>query len=1156
MGSRNQNSLQSKFDQTSKISKSVFTSNFPDGCNHRDLWKVCNDYGTVVDVFIPNKKSKSGKRFAFVRLIKVSNLERLIENLNTIWIGRFHLIANPVRYERPKAPLYHKGLPGFNGNASVPRQSKVQDSGGLFVNVVNGTANVAASGIVLSAATALVLDDSCIVDHDLSKHAMGKVKDAHSITNLQTILRDEGFSEVNVSYLGGLWVLFECRNVDIKDNLMRHTGMLSWFHVIQDAVHDFVSDERIVWVDIEGIPLNVWSRETFIRIGKKWGETLDIVDNVDASFGRKRLCIKTKQPLSIFESFKVIFKGKVLMVRAKELVTWNPILLPDKEMDYSSDDESEHNSKQGSVHSLNNEEVSNNGSESNVEEDPFKIYDILEKQTFGGAHEVSPSLSHPPGFTPEILVNQTENVKGDDEVPPGVNDTVKNYSQVGNQEANGDSINTSVVNTGGSVLGLLEDMIRVGQAMGYKMDGCAKDLEGNSEGILCVWEASIFKKEYATISDNFVAIYGTWLPNRWNGETVIMGDFNEVRSMDERRGSCFNPSSARAFDHFISSSGLVDVKLEGGVVSESTLLRRMELQCKLYDLNQLNANDSFQKSKVKWAIEGDENSKFFHGMINRKRSHLAIRGVFDKGNWVTDPGVVKQVFCNHFEARFKEPATQRLLLNFPFNKRLSDIQSSDLESNVTRDEIRLAVWSCGENKSPGPDGYSFEFFKKYWKLVGPDLCEAVEYFFETGLFPKGCNSSFIALIPKVADAKLVNDFRPISLVGCVYKVVTKVLANRLSLVIADLVSDTQSAFVANRQILDGPFILNEIFHWCKRKRKQAMFFKVDFAKAYDSVRWDYLLDVLEAFGFGQTWCNWIRGTFSSARASVLVNGSPSNEFSFHCGLKQGDPLSHFLFILIMESLHLSFSRAVNKGIFKGVHLNGSITISHLFYADDAMFIGEWSDANLKGIINVLQCFFLASGLKINIYKSQVLGVGIPSNIVMHAAASLGCGVLLNQFRYLGVMMGKCILTLLKSVLGASPLYYMSIFKVPKVVCRAFMPLIVPSFLNGFGALFLKMGRLVSCGSSFVLGLNIVSYSVTFSSTWCSIVRELRLLSGKGFDFLSFCKRRIGDGKGTRFWLDKWNDDKPLKVVFPRLFSLESDKEILVADKLKLCADHS
>ncbi|GJW41339.1 RNA-directed DNA polymerase, eukaryota, partial [Tanacetum coccineum] len=201
-------------------------------------------------------------------------------------------------------------------------------------------------------------------------------------------------------------------------------------------------------------------------------------------------------------------------------------------------------------------------------------------------------------------------------------------------------------------------------------------------------------------------------------------------------------------------------------------------------------------------------------------------------------------------------------------------------------EIRRAVWNCGENKSPGPDGYTFEFFKKYWSLVGADFCDAVDYFFKSGTFPRGCNSSFIALIPKVNDAKFVNDFRPISLIGCVYKVITKVLANRLATVISDLVSETQSAFVANRQILDGPFILNEVLNWCKRKRKQAMFFKVDFAKAYDSVRWDYLLDILQAFGFGPNWCRWIRGTFTSSMASILVNGSPTSEFPFCCGLKQ------------------------------------------------------------------------------------------------------------------------------------------------------------------------------------------------------------------------------------------------------------------------------
>ncbi|GKF09475.1 RNA-directed DNA polymerase, eukaryota, partial [Tanacetum coccineum] len=229
----------------------------------------------------------------------------------------------------------------------------------------------------------------------------------------------------------------------------------------------------------------------------------------------------------------------------------------------------------------------------------------------------------------------------------------------------------------------------------------------------------------------------------------------------------------------------IDKELDRGAVSDANLLRRLELNRRLHDINLMEAKDSIQKSKVKWTIEGDENSKFFHG-------------------------------CRKF---------------------------------------KLLIW-------------------KYWNFVGPDFSEAVEYFFVNGSFPKGCNSSFVALIPKVTDAKFVNDFLPISLIGCVYKVV-------------------QSAFVAGRQILDGPFILNEILHWCKRKKKQAMFFKVNFAKAYDSVRWDYLLDVLEAFGFGQTWCKWVRGTFSSAKASILVNGSPSNEFSFHRGPKQGDPLSPY-----------------------------------------------------------------------------------------------------------------------------------------------------------------------------------------------------------------------------------------------------------------------
>nr|GFB55027.1 RNA-directed DNA polymerase, eukaryota [Tanacetum cinerariifolium] len=303
-------------------------------------------------------------------------------------------------------------------------------------------------------------------------------------------------------------------------------------------------------------------------------------------------------------------------------------------------------------------------------------------------------------------------------------------------------------------------------------------------------------------------------------------------------------------------------------------------------------------------------------MGERGRSQLSIRGIFVDGLWQTDPTGIKEAFLDHFTTRFRKPMGVGPKIIFSFPKRLSSDQVSNLESNISRDEIRKTVWNCGDNKSPGPDDFTFEFFKKYWDLIGPDLCEAVEYFFSNGVFPNGCNTFFIALIPKVTDAKHVSDYRPISLIGGIYKVVTKILANRLAMVISDIVSNNQSAFIAGRHILDGPFIINEILDWCKRRCKKVMFFKVDFVKAYDSVRWEYLIDVLKAFGFGLNWCQWIQGTFCFAKASILVNGSPTNEFQFHRGLKQGDPLASLLFILVMESLHLSFNRVVDAGILK------------------------------------------------------------------------------------------------------------------------------------------------------------------------------------------------------------------------------------------------
>ncbi|GJY44716.1 RNA-directed DNA polymerase, eukaryota [Tanacetum coccineum] len=361
----------------------------------------------------------------------------------------------------------------------------------------------------------------------------------------------------------------------------------------------------------------------------------------------------------------------------------------------------------------------------------------------------------------------------------------------------------------------------------------------------------------------------------------------------------------------------LDAVIDKGTGTEVEAEKRMEVLAALRNIDHIHSMDLAQKAKIKWSIEGDENSNFFHGILNKKRNQMNIRGITIDGVWKEQPNDVKQEFLSHFQDRFAKPSERRANIDMRFPKTISEDQSQDLEREVSKQEIKTAVWGCGTDKSPGPDGFSFGFYRHFWPVIEHDVYMAVNHFFIHGEIPPGCNSSFIALIPKVPDANLVKDFRTICIMEVIYKIIAKILSNRLVNVLGDIVNEVQSAFIAERQMLDGPFILNEILQWCTKKKKKTLIFKVDFEKAFDSIRWDFLDDVLKEFGFRCKWRNWIQSCLTSSKGSILVNGCPTNEFQFYKGLKQGDPLSPFLFILVMESLHLSFQRIVNRGMFKG-----------------------------------------------------------------------------------------------------------------------------------------------------------------------------------------------------------------------------------------------
>ncbi|KAL0313711.1 UNVERIFIED_CONTAM: hypothetical protein Scaly_2908000 [Sesamum calycinum] len=221
----------------------------------------------------------------------------------------------------------------------------------------------------------------------------------------------------------------------------------------------------------------------------------------------------------------------------------------------------------------------------------------------------------------------------------------------------------------------------------------------------------------------------------------------------------------------------------------------------------------------------------------------------------------------------------------------------ELVQSVTREEIKDAFFDIAEDKAPGPDGYSFGFYKAAWPVIGEEVVKAILEFFTTGRLLKQVNTTILALIPKVRVPSLVSDFRPISCCNVLYKVITKIIVQRLRSVLDKMISPSQNAFVPGRSIGDNILLAQEIFSGYNRQGlPMRCALKVDLRKAYDTVEWDFLSAVLHLFGFPDIFIGWIEECVTTPMFSVCINGNPHGFFKGSRGLRQGDPMSPFLFV--------------------------------------------------------------------------------------------------------------------------------------------------------------------------------------------------------------------------------------------------------------------
>ena len=307
-------------------------------------------------------------------------------------------------------------------------------------------------------------------------------------------------------------------------------------------------------------------------------------------------------------------------------------------------------------------------------------------------------------------------------------------------------------------------------------------------------------------------------------------------------------------------------------------------------------------------------------------------------------------------------------------RKVTPQMNEELMKPFAAEEVHSALFMMGPNKAPGPDGFTAGFFQYHWHLLGPSITRAVLNFLNGGELPSEVNMTTIVLIPKIKNPQEMKNFRPISLCNVIYKICSKILANRLRCFLDEIISEEQSAFVPGRLITDNMLIAYECTHYLKRKKGKlsACAVKLDMAKAYDRVDWVYLQRMMLRLGFHEDFVSLVMRCVTLVSLSVRVNGVLTEPFRPTRGIRQGDPISPYLFLLCAEGLSsLLKSRGpvyLSRGVRVGIH---APWISHLLFADDCIVFSEASQRGASRLQEILDIYGRGSGQLVNRDKSAI-----------------------------------------------------------------------------------------------------------------------------------------------------------------------------------------
>lgn len=377
-----------------------------------------------------------------------------------------------------------------------------------------------------------------------------------------------------------------------------------------------------------------------------------------------------------------------------------------------------------------------------------------------------------------------------------------------------------------------------------------------------------------------------------------------------------------------------------------------------------------QRSRLRWSVEGDANTAFFHATTRTRRRHNTITMLQNEdGTWTVEERQVRQLFVSHFKDIYfsMEGSTtdssmagldQQTINELP---QVSEVAAGYMQEVPTDLEIQGVVFSLGPDKAPGPDGVNARFVQTFWPKLGPTVTRQI-------------SRSNLVLVPKVQNPTKVTEYRPISVCNVVYKAISKILAARLKVHIPYLVKENQTAFVAGREIGDNVILLREVLNTFKSRdyKQHAFCLKTDLSKAFDKMSWRFVKELLPHYGLPAQFVSWIMECITSAELTILFNGYGDGSIKPKRGLRQGCALSPYVFILCMNVLTIMIENKVRSRELSGLKLAPTAPIlTNLMYADDLLVFGKANEIEVRCIQGVLRNFCCISGQEISQQKSKL-----------------------------------------------------------------------------------------------------------------------------------------------------------------------------------------